>query len=214
MVDAWLDVQRWVWNYGLALLKEFEAFSHYNEHDKAYAPCCPVPWEYRWVPNDGKGEWRDAAIVSSFEHKWRPIPLPLITESFPGQWSTQPAQCPLLQHLFEVDNPSSKGTLTAKVERGEVIRTWPSVQVYRKPRLIEILEATPMTTGGVIRKGKLTEPRPRDWSHAISEAMQHRSNPILVESGINARITQTTVKKLSKAWKKYFYRERDSLGRF
>ena len=45
MVDSWLDVQRWVWNRGLALLKEFEAFSHYNKHDKAYAPCCPVPWE-------------------------------------------------------------------------------------------------------------------------------------------------------------------------
>lgn len=171
MVDSWLDVQRWVWNRGLALLKEFEAFSQYNKHDKAYAPCCPVPWEYRWVPNDGKGEWRDPVIVRSYAHKWRPIPLPLITESFPGQWSTKPAQCPLLQHLFEVDNPSSKGTLTAKVERGEVIRTWPSVQVYRKPRLIEILEATPMTTGGVIRKGKITEPRPRDWSHAISEAI-------------------------------------------
>ena len=213
MVDSWLDVQRWVWNRGLALLKEFEAFSHYNEHDKAYAPCCPVPWEYRWVPNDGKNEWRDAAIVRSFEHKWRPISLPLITESFPGQRSTKPAQCPLLQHLFEQDNPSSKGTLTAKVERGEVIRTWPSVQVYRKPRLIEILEATPMTTGGVIRKGKMTEPRPRDWSHAISEAMQHSANSKLAESLVSAKITQTTVKKLSKAWQKYFYRQKDALGR-
>ena len=38
MVDSWLDVQRWVWNRGLALLKEFEAFSHYNKHDKSYAP--------------------------------------------------------------------------------------------------------------------------------------------------------------------------------
>jgi putative transposase len=55
-VDAWLDVQRWVWNHGLALLKEFEAFSHYNKHDKAYAPCCSVPWEYRWVKGDDE-EW-------------------------------------------------------------------------------------------------------------------------------------------------------------
>jgi len=135
MVDSWLDVQRWVWNRGLSLLKEFEAFSHYNKHDKAYAPCCPVPWEYRWVPNDGKAEWRDAAIVGSFDHKWRPMPLPLITESFPGQWSTKPTQCPLLQHLFEIDNPSSKGTLTEKVEKGEAIRVWPSVSFYRKPEL-------------------------------------------------------------------------------
>ena len=213
-IDSWLDVQRWVWNRGLGLLKEFETFSHYNKHDEAYAPCCPVPWEYRWVPNDGKNEWRDAAIVRSYEHKWRPIPLPLITESFPGQWAVRPAQCPLLQHLFEADNPRpGKVSLTLKVDRGEIIRTWPSIQLYRKPRLLEILEAKPMTTGGVIRKGKVTEPRKRDWSHAISEAMQHSSNPKLTESFVSAKITQTTVKKLSEAWKKYFYRKKDALGR-
>jgi transposase len=214
MVDSWLDVQRWVWNRGLRLLKEFEAFSHYNEHDEAYAPCCPVPWEYRWLPNDGKNEWRDPVIVRSYDHKWRPVPLPLITESFPGQRSTRPAQCPLLQHLFEQDKPSSKGTLTAKVEKGEIIRTWPSVQAYRcKPHLLTLLENTPMTSGGVMRKGKLTQPRKRDWKHAISEAMQHSSNPKLIESSVAAKITQTTVKKLTKAWERYFYRKKDALGR-
>ena len=55
-VERWLDVQRWVWNQGLAYLKEFEAFSHYNKHDKAHAPCCPVPWEYRWQKGDND-EW-------------------------------------------------------------------------------------------------------------------------------------------------------------
>ena len=56
MIDRWLDAQRWVWNQGLELLKEFEAFSHYNKHDKAHAPCCPVPWEYRWQKGDNE-EW-------------------------------------------------------------------------------------------------------------------------------------------------------------
>ncbi|MEM9116937.1 MAG: type V CRISPR-associated protein C2c8 [Cyanobacteria bacterium P01_F01_bin.56] len=51
-IDRWLDVQRWTWNQGLACLKEFEAFAHYNKHDKSHAPCCPVPWEYRWQKGD------------------------------------------------------------------------------------------------------------------------------------------------------------------
>jgi len=51
-VDSWLDVQRWVWNEGLALLKDFEAQRTYNKHDKAYAPCCPIPWEYHWEKDD------------------------------------------------------------------------------------------------------------------------------------------------------------------
>jgi len=180
MVEDWLDVQRWVWNRGLALLKEFEAFSHYNKHDKAYAPCCPVPWEYRWVPNDGKDEWRDAVIVGSYGHKWRPIPMPLITESFPGQWSTKPAQCPLLQHIFEQDNPSSKGTLTAKIDQGDVIRTWPSVQFYRKPLLDRDSEysLTPLFAH------KLHEDKP--WFRACPY-----------------KVTQGTIKLLATSWQEY-----------
>jgi putative transposase len=50
-IDRWLSVQQWVWNQGLGLLKEFENFSRYNKHDKAHAPCCPVNWEYRYIPN-------------------------------------------------------------------------------------------------------------------------------------------------------------------
>lgn len=50
-IDRWLSVQQWVWNQGLELLKEFENFSRYNKHDKAHAPCCPINWEYRYIPN-------------------------------------------------------------------------------------------------------------------------------------------------------------------
>jgi transposase len=214
MVDSWLDVQRWVWNRGLGLLKEFEAFTFQNEHDGAYAPCCPVPWDYRWVPNDGKDEWRDAAIVASYSHKWRPVPLPLVTEKFPGQRSVSPAQCPLLQAIFEQDCPPRKGRpLSAKVEKGEVLRAWPSVTPYRKPYLLTLLEQTPMTQGGVIRRGKVTVPRARDWSHALSEAMQHSTNPRLSDSTVPAKVTQTTIKRLSQAWGKYIFRKRDALGR-
>lgn len=55
-IDRWLSVQQWVWNQGLELLKEFESFSQYNKYDKVYAPCCPINWEYRYIPNpDGDG---------------------------------------------------------------------------------------------------------------------------------------------------------------
>ncbi|MEM7771615.1 MAG: helix-turn-helix domain-containing protein, partial [Cyanobacteria bacterium P01_A01_bin.37] len=68
-IDQWLDVQRWVWNAGLAMLKEFEQFAAYNKQDKAFAPCCPLPWEYRFVPLNNETEWRDPAIVASFPAK-------------------------------------------------------------------------------------------------------------------------------------------------
>lgn len=55
-IDRWLSVQQWIWNQGLELLKEFEDFNRYNKHDKAHAPCCPINWEYRYIPNpDSEG---------------------------------------------------------------------------------------------------------------------------------------------------------------
>jgi len=45
-VEDWLDVQRWVWNQGLRLLEEFEAFHVWNKAEKHWFPCCPLPWEY------------------------------------------------------------------------------------------------------------------------------------------------------------------------
>lgn len=47
-LTAWLDLHRSIWNYGLALLRELDAFSGYDKHSKARVPCCPVPWSYRW----------------------------------------------------------------------------------------------------------------------------------------------------------------------
>lgn len=55
-IDRWLKVQQWVWNHGLELLKEFESFARYNRSDKNHAPCCPINWEYNYIPNpDGEG---------------------------------------------------------------------------------------------------------------------------------------------------------------
>ena len=91
-IDRWLRAQQRVWNIGLEILKEFEQFTTYNTQDKAYAPCCPVPWQYRWVPLNPDTEWRDPAIVASLPKKdklrtnYLPIPFSPITvgrEAYP-----------------------------------------------------------------------------------------------------------------------------------
>jgi putative transposase len=96
--------------------------------------------------------------------------------------------------LFEADNPRpGKVSLTLKVDRGEIIRTWPSIQLYRKPRLLEILEAKPVNSKG----------NPRGWQHAVSEALGHKVNPRLMDSGVSRPITTGTIDKLSTAWEQY-----------
>ena len=73
-IEQWLSVQRWVWNEGLALLKDFEAQRHYNKQDKAYAPCCPIPWEYHWG-KDEKGKWqleRPYSVIAEGKRRYPP----------------------------------------------------------------------------------------------------------------------------------------------
>ena len=65
-LDAWLLLNRRIWNYGLALLQELDAFSAYDKASKARVPCCPIPWSYRWqkAPDDS----------------WQPIPYSTIRQ--------------------------------------------------------------------------------------------------------------------------------------
>ena len=53
-LEAWLELHRRIWNYGLALLQELDRFSAYDKGSKTRVPCCPVPWHYRWqkAPDD------------------------------------------------------------------------------------------------------------------------------------------------------------------
>jgi putative transposase len=75
-LDAWLLLNRRVWNYGLALLQELAAFSHYNKADKAMAPCCPVPWEYRWQKADD-GSWQGIPYSSIRRHRRAGLSCPI-----------------------------------------------------------------------------------------------------------------------------------------
>ena len=54
-IDRWMQSQQHVWNSALSLLLQHQKFSHYNKIDKQNAPCCPIPWEYRYIPN-GNGD--------------------------------------------------------------------------------------------------------------------------------------------------------------
>lgn len=123
MVDAWLDVQRWVWNYGLALLKEFEAFSHYNKHDKAHAPCCPVPWEYRYIKGEDD-EWIRVpySVIKTHKKAGLSCPLPQPYREPRLDRDSEYSLTPLFSHSLHQDKPwyidcpynfTTKGTIKA-----------------------------------------------------------------------------------------------------
>lgn len=75
-LDAWLLLNRRVWNYGLALLQELAAFSHYNKADKAMAPCCPVRWEYRWQ-KAADDSWEAIPYSSIKQHRRAGLSCPI-----------------------------------------------------------------------------------------------------------------------------------------
>jgi len=98
------------------MLKVFESFKAYNKADKAYYNCCPVPWQYRWVPVSAESEWRDPEIVESLPQKdklrtsYLPIPY---CES--GIWKDGAHRCPIPQDYRETEiDRDSEYSLTPK----------------------------------------------------------------------------------------------------
>ena len=47
-LNAWLELHRRIWNFGLSLLQELDRFSAYDKTSKQRVVACPVPWSYRW----------------------------------------------------------------------------------------------------------------------------------------------------------------------
>lgn len=78
-LDAWLLLHRRIWNYGLALLQEFQAFTVYDKVSKTIVPCSPVPWSYRWQKADD-GSWLPIPYSTIRAHRKAgqscPIPQP------------------------------------------------------------------------------------------------------------------------------------------
>lgn len=55
-IDRWRTDLRQIWNEGLARLEEFEDFWRYDKISRTLVPCCPIGWEYRYLPNpEGAG---------------------------------------------------------------------------------------------------------------------------------------------------------------
>lgn len=132
MVDAWLDVQRWVWNHGLALLKEFEAFAHYNKHDKAHAPCCPVPWEYRYIKGDGD-DWIRVPYSTIQRFKGAPLscPIPQPYREPRLDRDSEYSLTPLFAHKLHEDKPWYRAC-PYKVTQGTIKLLATAWQEYRK----------------------------------------------------------------------------------
>jgi len=91
IIDKWLRSQQRLWNLALEMLNEFEKFSAYNKHDKQYAPCSPLPWDYNWKPINQETEWRDSAIVASLPKRdkmrtaYLPVPYSQCSIGKPGR---------------------------------------------------------------------------------------------------------------------------------
>jgi putative transposase len=131
MVDSWLDVQRWVWNRGLALLKEFEAFSYYNKHDKAYAPCCPVPWEYRWEKDGESWIAIPYSRVREYKKAGLSCPLPRAYREPELDRDSEYSLTPLFAHKLHEDKPWFRAC-PYKVSQGTIKLLATSWQEYRK----------------------------------------------------------------------------------
>ncbi|AFZ18968.1 type V CRISPR-associated protein C2c8 [Allocoleopsis franciscana] len=53
-IDRWLEINRSLWNMGLAALEDFDDFYSYVKGQKEYAPCCPIQYEYRPLSEEEK----------------------------------------------------------------------------------------------------------------------------------------------------------------
>lgn len=42
ILNQWMSALKFVWNLGVALIKEFNSFNHYDKRFKQSAPCCPI----------------------------------------------------------------------------------------------------------------------------------------------------------------------------
>ena len=138
-LDAWLALHRRVWNYGLALLQEFDAFSHYDKASKERVPCCPVPWSYRWQ--------------KAADDTWQPIPYSEIRTHRKAGLS-----CPIPQQHREprLTNDSAFGLSAFFTKKNHP--TWADLQGCPSALIRGTLQAL-ATSWKEYRKGKRKIPR-------------------------------------------------------
>ena len=147
-LDAWLLLHRRLWNYGLALLKEFHTFTAYDKASKAIVPCSPVPWSYRWQKAD--------------DGSWQPIPYSEIKVHRKAGFSCpipQPHRTPRLTN----DSYFCLASFFAKKNHPN----WPELQGCPNNLLRGTLQAL-ATSWKEYRKGKRKEPRFKSARFPIS----------------------------------------------
>lgn len=132
LIDSWLEVQRYVWNRGLRMLKDFERFKHYNKHDKAYADCCPVPWEYRYIKGEDN-QWVYVPYSIIKHHKKAPLSCP-IPQDFKEPEIDRDSDFSLVKPFAHKHNQDKPWFLSCpfKVTQGTVKLLATSWQEYRK----------------------------------------------------------------------------------
>ena len=130
-IDAWLDVQRWVWNRGLALLKEFEQFAAYNKQDKAFAPCCPVPWDYRWQKSGDNWTAIPYSRIASGKANWLCCPIPQAYRTPVIDRDSEYSLMPHFAHKLHPDKPWYRDC-PYKVSQSTIKALATAWQEYRK----------------------------------------------------------------------------------
>lgn len=130
-IDSWLDVQRWVWNRGLGLLKEFETFSAYNKHDKAHAPCCPVPWEYRWEKDGDRWVPIPYSRIQQHKRAGYSCPIPQTYRQPELDQDSEYSLTPLFAHKLHIDKPWFRDC-PYKLSQGTIKLLATSWKEYRK----------------------------------------------------------------------------------
>jgi len=130
-IDSWIDVQRWVWNRGLGLLKEFETFSAYNKHDKAHAPCCPVPWEYRWEKDGDRWVPIPYSRIQQHKRAGYSCPIPQTYRQPELDQDSEYSLTPLFAHNLHIDKPWFRDC-PYKLSQGTIKLLATSWKEYRK----------------------------------------------------------------------------------
>jgi len=136
---SWLDLHRRIWNYGLALLQEYDSYGYYDKVSQARVACCPVPWSYRWQ-KAADDSWQAISYSQIRTHRKAGLSCPI----------PQPYREPRLAD----DSPFGLAAFFAKKNHP----SWPELQGCPSALIRGTLQAL-ATSWKEYKKGKRKVPR-------------------------------------------------------
>jgi len=177
-VDAWLNVQRWVWNQGLRLLEQFNAFNVWDKIAKQWVPCCPISWEY-YKSEDGQlVPFSRLAIVKPYRMSC-PIPQPY--------------------HKPELDSPTFFGLGYYFAQKNHPDKPWfcevPNKFVFGT--LKSLADAWQQ-----YKSGNRKCPRYKGYRERVTSLINHNAKSIKIKRRkiTLPKLGQVSVKTLDKRW--------------